>query len=601
MVLMQAGATDKAVALMEQSPAGAQTAPSSNLFMAMVYRKHGQLDKAEGIVKGLLEKPDLATVQFAAGLYLELGRRADAEKALALLDNIKLEPALKEMIWGAYYLQTNKPAEAIAQYQAAVKQAPANAVTWRTLSAVYMLLGAKNEAMEAIREGAKTVPTDKGLQAESRQVDLLREALDDPGLAGVVLLYHRNPLAGDAPLELMRLVTDARRANDMQRLAARLQQFIERHTDFMPAYIRLAQCFSEMGRANDALTAAQHAMNVFPSDPEPARIATQVAAVSQKWSDMRSAAEAWKKRSNNDPNADVALARALTGLGQYEAARNQLRAYVAAAQANPEQYAAMLSIYAGATVNLGNEQEAMDMLWPLAQRDSRWRGLWVDTSLLFKDAKETIAWLDKVEAAIPADAPAERMGIAEALDILGRREKNSQLLQRATQLSIQIADQASENLVAQLTAAAQAERMGDSKLAEVYYRRSLAIDPTNWIANNNLAMIILRAGGNTNDAVAYATTAVKSHPRSPNIYDTLAFAQAKSGDAKAASKTIRVALDLSPDNMAYQVRLALYLLDSGQQNEAITKIREIDSSGRLLTLDDESQKIFKDIRKRANI
>lgn len=602
-ILAQTGAADKAVALMQQPGAGgSQTAPTDDLLMAELLRKNGQLDQAEAIVKSKLDNADLAMVRFAAGLYMEMGRRADAEKALERLDALKLEPALKEMIWGSYYLQTGRPAEAIAQYQAAVKQAPTNGVTWRTLAAIYMVLGKRDEAMTAIRDGAKAAPADQELQAEQAQVDLIRESLEDPVLANVVMIYHRNPLTGEAPLEMMRLVTDARRANDSQRLAARLQQFIERHTNFMPAYIRLAQCFAEMGRTNDALTAAQNAMNVFPNEPEPARVAAQVAAVSQKWSDMRSAAEAWKKRSGNDINADISLARALTGLGQYDAARTQMRPFVAAAkQGNPERFATALAVYAAATVNLGNEQEAIDLLWPLAQKDARWRQVWVDTSLLFKNPKETIAWLEKVEMAIPANAPTERMGIVEALDILGRREKNDDLLKRATDMSIQVADQAPKNLVAQLTAAAQAERMGNSKAAEDYYRRSLGIDPTIWIANNNLAMIVLRRDGDAREAVSFAEAALKSNPRSANIYDTLALAQAKAGNPKSATATIRVALNLAPDNLPYQVRLAQYLMDSGQNTEAVTKLREIDQSGQPGDLDNATKKILEDLRKKAQL
>ena len=137
----------------------------------------------------------------------------------------------------------------------------------------------------------------------------------------------------------------------------------------------------------------------------------------------------------------------------------------------------------------------------------------MDTSLTFKDAKQTIAWLEKLDAATPADAIREHLAIAEALDILGRREKNQQLTDKSTQLTIKIADQAPKNVVVQLTAAAQAERTDDTKSAEIYYRKVLILDPTNWIANNNLAMIILKSGGNPSDAVHFAEAAVKAQPR----------------------------------------------------------------------------------------
>ncbi len=596
----RAGAAGKAVTLMEQ-PTATQAAPQDDLFMAMLYRKQGQIDKAQAIITKLLEKPDLATVQFAASLYLSQAKKAETEKVLALLDQIKLEPAIKELIWGSYYLETGDAAASIAQYQAAVKKAPANPVTWRSLAAVCMELGKKDDAIAAIKSGAQAVPDDKGLQAELAQADLLRQSMDDPTLAGVVMIYHRNPLAGDAALEMMKLVAEGRRANDINRLAGQLQQFIERHDDFMPAYIRLAQCYADMNRTSNALTAAMHAMSVFPNDPEPARIATEIAGATQRWSDMRTTAESWKKRSN-DPNADVALARALLGLGQYEAARNQLAPYMAVAKANPDQYAGLLSVYAGAQVNFGQEKDAEDMLWPLAQKNARWRGVWVDTSLTFRDAKVTLAWSEMADAIIPKDAPAERLGIAEAFDILGRRGNDPQLIQKATQLAAQIADAAPQNLVAQLTAAAQAERGGDAKSAETFYRRVLAIDAKQWVANNNLAMLILKRSGDPKEAVACAQIAVKAQPRSANIYDTLAAAQSRAGDPKSAVETIHTALNLTPDNLAYQIRLAQYLLDSGQQAAAIAKIREIDQNGLPSSnLDALTKTALDDLRKRVHL
>ncbi|HVT81072.1 MAG TPA: tetratricopeptide repeat protein [Phycisphaerae bacterium] len=594
-----ANAPEKGAALLEKYPG--EGPANSDLLRAMIYRRQGQYDKAIALVETLLKKPDLPTVQFAAGLYLGVGRKADAEKTLALLDALKLAPAIKEMIWGAYHLQIGNYPEAVRQYQAATRIAPGNLATWRTLAAVDMLLGRRDDAITVLRDAAKALPEDKEIAAELAQADLLREALNDQGLISVALIYHRSPLAGDAALEMMRLVTDARRANDMPRLAAQLQQFIERHTDFMPAYIRLAQCFLEMGRNHDAMIAAQRAMTVFANDPEPARIATQVAAAAQNWTEMRVCAESWKKRAQ-DPNADVALARALSGLGQYAAARDQVQPYIAHAKANPDQFAGVLSAYASALVNLGKDKDAQDLLWPLAQKETFWRGLWVDTSLTFKDPRQTTAWLDKLEGITPADAMTERLAIAEALDVLGAREKDQKLVEKSSQMLYQLAQLAPKSAVVQLTAAAHAERLGDVKTAEVYYRKVLALDAGNWVANNNLAMIILRGSGNADEAVKYAKLAIVAHPQSANTYDTLAYAQGKAGDPKSAIESMHSALKISPDNIAYKIRLTKYLLNAGLDNEAKAVYGEIDQNDRAQTgLDSETRQTLEDIRKRVNM
>jgi len=57
-------------------------------------------------------------------------------------------------------------------------------------------------------------------------------------------------------------------------------------------------------------------------------------------------------------------------------------------------------------------------------------------------------------------------------------------------------------------------------------------------------------------------------------------AQAKSGQPKQAATTIRSAVNLEPDNALWRIRLAQYLLDSGDRGESAKVLATIDS-GRL--------------------
>ena len=362
-----ANAPEKGAALMEQTRG--DTTATKDLFMAMLYRKEGKLDKAEDLVKTLLEQPDLATVQFAADLYLSQGRKADAEKALAMLDGLKLEPALKELIWGSYYLRTGSTAEAIKQYQAAVKIAPNRAVTWRTMAAVYMYLGMRDQAVTAIRDAAKALPEDTGLAAEVAHVDLIRESLDDQGLIGVTLAYHRDPLAGDAALEMMRLVTDARRAQRhapprgtapaIHRTPRRLHARLHPPRPVLPGH-------GPQPRRHDRRPARHDRLHQRPRT----RPHRHPGRRRLRELDRNAPLCGILEKRSQDPGADVALARALAGLGQYAAARDQLQSYIANAKANPDQFAGVLSVYASALVNLGMDKDAEAMLWPLAQKDT---------------------------------------------------------------------------------------------------------------------------------------------------------------------------------------------------------------------------------------
>ncbi len=341
------------------------------------------------------------------------------------------------MIWGGYYLQTGNGAKSVEKYLSATAKAPTNSAAWRELAAVQFLLAKPDDAIASLQAGAKAMPSDQGVANLLAQRDVLRPAADDPFLRNIVLQFLQNPLAGEAPVELMKLVIDERPSSDLQHLASRLQQFNERYPDFLPGQIRLAQCFADMHRLNDAYQTATRAMTIFPTDPESARIATNIAAAKNDWSAMRSCAETWKKRSS-DPNADVALARALNNLDQFDAAKNILDPYLASATAQPDHFAPLLATYAAVLINQGHEDKAITMLWPLAQKDAQWRFIWIDITLSVRDPNNAVPWLDRVATIIPGDATRERLGLAEGYDILGRRVKDAALQKKATDLIHQI-------------------------------------------------------------------------------------------------------------------------------------------------------------------
>jgi hypothetical protein len=60
------------------------------------------------------------------------------------------------------------------------------------------------------------------------------------------------------------------------------------------------------------------------------------------------------------------------------------------------------------------------------------------------------------------------------------------------------------------------------------------------------------------------------------VRDTLAFAQSKAGDLRAAAETAAIAVRLEPDTAKWRIRLAHYLLEGGNALEAAKAVRAID-------------------------
>jgi Flp pilus assembly protein TadD len=113
--------------------------------------------------------------------------------------------------------------------------------------------------------------------------------------------------------------------------------------------------------------------------------------------------------------------------------------------------------------------------------------------------------------------------------------------------------------------------------AESLYRKTIQLDPTQWIAQNNLAMILYRRGDLPN-ALTCAGEAAKLQPKVASVQDTLAQISAKAGDPRSAASHVKMAIELQPDNATWRIRLAQYLMDSGDTSGAKNALGAMDAA-----------------------
>jgi tetratricopeptide (TPR) repeat protein len=556
-------------------------AGQDDLFLAVLYRKQNQPDKAEVAVRKLLDRPEpgLATVQFAASLFAARGRHDEAEAVLTRLDGMNLEPGIKDLAWGSYLAETGDLATAVERCGAATKLAPSNPTAWRALMLVQMAQG-RGEEWAATLDGAiQALPEDAALAGINARRAELRQACDDPAFRQLAVYFMRDPVAGAPAIELLGVMLEGRNSDDRERLASRLQQLRERHPHVLPIHLQLVQTYWTMGRGGEAVAAAQQAMNSFPADPAPAKLAVQLYAAAGRPKDMLAAADAWRARSAESPrDADLAAAQARLRLGEFEAASGVLEPYIAHATAAPDRYAEVLTTYGIALANGGRAQEAADLLWPLTSGGAGWRTRWVLVALGMRDGQTAVGWLDRVARNVPPAAFDERVVLAEGYELLGgaQRLNDPKVAVKSSELFGQVVADGEAPAAAITAAAGHAERCGDLAVAEALYRRALSLDPSLHVAHNNLAMLIARNGGNPAEAALVASKAVALQPGVATIRDTLAQAQAKAGDPRGAARSMESAVKLEPDNTRWRVRLARYLLDAGDLVEAAKVVATIE-------------------------
>ena len=118
------------------------------------------------------------------------------------------------------------------------------------------------------------------------------------------------------------------------------------------------------------------------------------------------------------------------------------------------------------------------------------------------------------------------------------------------------------------------ESRGNGSKAEDYYKKALAIQPTQSVAANNLAYRMLQNGGNVDVALTLAQTARRGMPNSPSTADTLAWAYYQKGTYGFARDLLEEAIKTSPNNAAAQYHLGMVYAKLGDKTNAATHLKK---------------------------
>ncbi|MFY9854959.1 MAG: tetratricopeptide repeat protein, partial [Terracidiphilus sp.] len=118
------------------------------------------------------------------------------------------------------------------------------------------------------------------------------------------------------------------------------------------------------------------------------------------------------------------------------------------------------------------------------------------------------------------------------------------------------------------------ESSGDSRKAEDYYKQAIEIQPTQPIAANNLAYLMLKNGENADVALTLAETARRGMPNSPNTADTLAWAYYYKGTYGFARDLLEEALKDNPNSATMQYHLGMVYSKLGDRANATLHLKK---------------------------
>jgi len=115
--------------------------------------------------------------------------------------------------------------------------------------------------------------------------------------------------------------------------------------------------------------------------------------------------------------------------------------------------------------------------------------------------------------------------------------------------------------------------LGDWKNTVTLFRHTIAVTDKNWVACNNLAGTLRRAG-QLNEAIQYFEAAAKYRPDVAYIHDNLGEALIKVGRVDDAISQLHEALRLDPSTPKAHVDLGTALLRQGRTQEAAAEFQE---------------------------
>ena len=567
-MMARQGESQRAIELLEESSGQRE----SDLVLASLYRLRQQPAKAEAIFTKLLEKPDEQSVAFAADFYASQGRTKEADATLAILDRLNVKPGVKQLHLADHTMRYGGADEAAKLYQAATVADPTNPRSWKALIACHLSAGRVAQARATVDAASKALPGDGVLQPLAGQKDLLGLAAD-PGLRPCCIALLRGGTDSTAAVETLRVILDARAAGlPTDQVAQRLADLTVKFPRFSPLQMFLAQTYLDLKRLDAATAVAARAVEASPGALEPVRLAANIYAAAEHWAEALDAARRWREQLGSDPlAADLLIAESCLQLNKPAEAIRQLEPHVRAADNDPAKasHPGLFPAYLRAMEISGKSGEVAAVVEELLKKDFRWRQLWVGFVISSLDEARAAAWLERLVGMAPADSESDHILLAEGWSELAKKWGDAQYNDRSRAVLRPLAEAPDASPLVLSVTGIREEQDGNFREAERLYRKALERGGDVHVAQNNLAMLLVRQNRKLDEAMQLVSAAAQAQPGQPAVHDTLASVKAKRGDLNGAMSSLNKALQLAPGNVEYQVHLAEVLTAAGRSDDAL--------------------------------
>jgi tetratricopeptide (TPR) repeat protein len=561
----------------------------------------GQTQEAEKIALNLLARhKDYGPLYDAlARIYSNTNRPADAEKALrskadnnprnpeyivelathyALAGNTaEMKNTLQRMLndpknfpnaqfrVGDFYVQQKKYEDAVRYYQEGAQAYPNQKVAYQKRALAALLVDAKYD--DAKRLDDEILRNDPKDEVSLRiKADLLINAggVENANAALPILQHELDAHPNDDNPSLRFQMGRAYRLKEnLDSARAQFAAAIRMRNDYVAARYELAEISLLQQRSPEALEQATAILALTPSDRRARLLYARSLLASGDAARARTELAQLLKDSPKDLETRLALGSLAIQQRKYSEAIETLNGIKDSG--DPRAFAGLVDAYARAEQVDKAVEVANDGLKRLPNSILIRQQLAISLAMTGR-FDPSISEFQKLIAANPKSLE-NYVRLGAIYDVKGDYTDAIRLFQQAHDL-------APTDLGPALTLAEGLARAGRRSEATAVYQTILKTHPNDATALNNTAYFLCDSGGNLDEALKLAQTAVQKAPDQPAFADTLGYVYLKRGMRTAAIQTFSGLVKNHPHYATYRYHLGLAFYETGDKTRAKKELRD---------------------------
>ena len=528
--------------------------------LGTIYQAKGDKQMAESFLKDAQQRnQDLVPFNaLLATFYMSQRRFAEAEPLVRHIQEIATDQPEYRTSLAEFYLATSRPRDAEAEYKRLLASNGKDWQSWRGLAKAYVADGRYDDANDALNHLLKNNAKDwEALAVKGRM--LLDQGHTSEAVTDLQKSKKANPESLGTTFDLARAYISA---GELQEAQSELHDILKTNPSYPGAANLLASLELSSGHVDQAIQDLNEEAASKPWEVGTQLLLSQAYIAKGDWRTAELNLSHIQSDANSPATKGVILqTQASIKLGQKQYAE----AARLADQALDERQKSTVALSVLGTSYLLQKQPDQGILAlqaRLAKTPDWAEGYQVLARMAQQAGRFNIA-VDAFNKAlsIQPESTDATLGLADTYFMMQQFDRAFPEYEKAAQ-------QVTARSYAQLRLGQIYEGKGDFVKARACYEKSLAANPENVTAKNNLAWIYAEHGGNIDVALKLAEEAKEKAPNDPNIADTLGWIYVKKGSYEAAVQSLRDSVAKEPNNASYLYHLGTAYYKLGRPSEA---------------------------------